>query len=135
VLDLLWDALDQLLKLLQLCRDDLEQLLKLYELLLLEKLHLLQLLGHDLQQLQNLLWQRRDTDSSVAAYPLIRVRLTVRTLTRIREPQWGDVCRCSDSERGSCYLTHLTSSVMVLVGPRRGRRTAVICLEIVVAFT
>jgi hypothetical protein len=54
-LDLLWQNLNQLLKLLQLRGHDLEQLLQIQKLLLLQRLYLLELLGHGLHQLQKLL--------------------------------------------------------------------------------
>ena len=46
--------LNQLLELLKLCREPVKQLLQVHRLLLLEELHLLQLLRHDLQQLRDL---------------------------------------------------------------------------------
>jgi hypothetical protein len=54
-LALLWKALQQLLKLLQLRWHDLKQLLQIQKLLLLKRVHLLKLLRHDLQQLRDLL--------------------------------------------------------------------------------
>jgi len=102
LLDLMGNDLDELLELLELRRDDVKQLLKEHELLLLKELNLLKLLRHDLQQVRNLLERR----------------LPAQSLSRVgRERPWilsrGIDRRGSDSERGSCELTHLTSSVTV----------------------
>jgi hypothetical protein len=124
LLELLRDDLDQLLKLLKLCRDYLKQPLKLVRLLLLEDLQLLQLLRYHLQQLQNLL-QRLSWIDSVPSERLTQGRLNVRLLRRRLEAEsltgkrgespgrcWcGKARRVSESKRGSCDVSHLTSSI------------------------
>jgi hypothetical protein len=114
LMNLLCDDLDELLELLELHGDDLQQLLKLDELLLLEELQLLELLRHDLQQLQNLLQWLLYRADSIPTDRLARERLCIG-----REAPGNRGCgihrRRADSERRSCKLTHVTSSVSVFV--------------------
>lgn len=102
LLDLMGDNLDELLELLQLRRNEVDQLLEQRGLLLLKELNLLKLLRHDLQQLQDLL----------------RGRLRTKRLTYVRREAPGILRpridrRRADSIRGTCELTHVTSSVTV----------------------
>jgi hypothetical protein len=134
LLDLLGRDLDQLLELLELRGDDLQQLLNLPELLQLEELHLLELLGHGLQPLQKVLRADRLTRERLKVR-LLRKRLNAESLTGIRREAPRGIRRwCSDSERRSCWLTHLTSSVRC--GPHSSStRTGAGCREVAIAFT
>jgi hypothetical protein len=113
MVDLLGNNLHELLELLKLRGHELQQLLQMEELLLLESLYLLDLLGDDLQQLHDLLWE--------LLLGLRRAEAVAHRLRRIG-------CRCADTECCSCEWTHLTSSSAGLdsTTPRRVTKTALL---------
>ena len=100
LLDLVGHNLDELLELLKLRRYHLEQLREQRELLLLQDLNLLQLLRHDVQELRDLLRWR------CGGKRLTGVRREAPGILGSGINRWR-----ADSKRGSCELTHVTSSV------------------------
>jgi hypothetical protein len=108
LLDLLRDHLNKLLKLLELCGNELQQLLEIKQLLLLEGLHLLQLLRYDLQQLQQLLWRLAQADARLRIGRLARVWRSAPRCWKV-----GIRSRRTDTKRRSGKWTHQTSSVLI----------------------